>query len=65
MREHGILVYTTRGMNSEEVQKSLNYGTNYSDIKEKAFVQKELAEKLRVGHVDIYPLADIKNLVGL
>ena len=52
-------------MNSEEVQKSLNYGTNYSDIKEKAFVQKELAEKLRVGHVAIYPLADIKNLVGL
>ena len=55
MIEHGVLSDMPRYMNSVEIKTALNYGTHSSTVKEKSFLRKDLFEKLRAGHVSMFP----------
>ena len=44
MKYHGILIDMYRGMNKDNISKSLTYGAHLSVAKKKFFVKSDLAE---------------------
>ena len=44
--EHGVLIALPRGMDEEERDSAILYGTHTSDCKEAEFIHTELAEKV-------------------
>ena len=65
MREHGVPISITQGMKNTELEKHLIYGTHTSALKDKTFFRRDLAEKLRAGHINIFPWEAVKHLMGL
>lgn len=53
MRENGVPIDIPRGMDKEDLHRALKYGSHYSDLKERSFVQKDITQQLKVGHVTI------------
>ena len=51
-----------RGMNKEDLEKALTYGALTVEFKDRAFVRKELEEKLCTVHLSIFTLVDFMHL---
>ena len=54
--EHGVLIALPQGMDEEEKEAAIRYGTYASDNKEAEFINAELDEQVQAVHVTIFPL---------
>ena len=62
MRDDGVPIEITRGMNRVYLKKDPTYVSHSSTVKEKAFVMKEISSNLRSGHGVNFPLEYFKHL---
>ena len=54
--KNGILIDLLQGMDEQELQTALRYGTHASPFKDVDFIHAGLAEQFQVGNVDVFPL---------
>ena len=62
---HGVPIKTEQGMTDTELTQALRYGAHSSATKETTFVQKELQEQARAGHIALFPLRAVRHLPKL
>ena len=54
--EHGVLIAFPRGIDEEEKEAAIRYGTYASSNKEAEFINADLDEQVQAGNVTILPL---------
>ena len=65
MHQHEVPIEIPCSMNRDEVQKAMTYGAHASAVKYNNFLRRELEEKIRAGHVAIFILTDMQQLLVL
>ena len=60
--DHVFPIVPPRGMDEEERDVAIHYGTHASARKEAEFIQVELSEKVQAGHVAVSPLEAVTSL---
>ena len=64
--EHGVPIALTRGMEEEDKEASIRYGTYASANKEaESNYNEELFEQVQAGHVAVFPLEAVNTLHNL
>ena len=65
MRDHGVSIGILIGMTKDKINKALTYGDHASEVKEKAFIRREIEVKLWAGIFAIFTLAELQYLQGI
>ena len=63
--EHGVPIALLQGMDEEEKEADIRYGTYAFANKEVKFINEELDKQVQAGHVAVSPLEAINALHNL
>ena len=63
--DHGVSIALSWGVEKEEKEAALGYGTHTSALKGAEFIHNELAYQVQDGHVSVFPWEAVKALHDL
>ena len=63
--EHGVPIALLQGMDKDERDAAILYGTHASARKEAEFIHTELADQVQAGHVAVPPLEEVNLIKNL
>ena len=63
--EHGVPITLLLGMDKEEKEVAIRYGTYASSNKKSKFINSDLDEQMQAGHVTVLPLETVNCLHNL